>query len=82
MLKSHSARMKLNLTALARLPTDELSAAVKEEIVRQLLQHPDEDVRQMVEERRDEFLLKGMRCLFEDTRTPPNPKSCSLQEGH
>ena len=61
--------MRLNLTALSRIPDQELSAAVKEEILRQLLEHPDEDVRQMAEQRRDEFLLKGMRCLFEDART-------------
>ena len=58
--------MKLNLTALSRFPDQELSTAVKEEIVRQLLEHPDEDVRQMANQRRDEFLLKGMRCLFDD----------------
>ena len=58
--------MRLNLTKLARVPVGELSVAVKEEIVRQLLRHPDEDVRQMADQRRDEFLLKGMRCLFED----------------
>jgi len=61
--------MRLNLTKLARVPVGELSVAVKEEIVRQLLQHPDEDVRQMVEERRNEFLLKEMRCMFEDARS-------------
>jgi hypothetical protein len=55
--------MRLNLTKLARIPAHRLSAAVKEEIVRQLLAHPDPEVREMAEKRRDEFLLKGLGCL-------------------
>src|SRR5262249_31696716 len=30
-------------------------------------------IRAMAEQRRDEFLLHGMRCMFEDTRTPRKP---------
>jgi len=56
--------MKLNLTKLARLPTNELAPAVRDllgdQIVEQLLAHPNEYVRKLAEQMRDEWLLRKM----------------------